>query len=185
MERIPVWTPRKLRRLKNAESEKVRKQRLRHQDRLREATIQAIKEGKEVPVDLELATGENEKKKLAIELLTDFLHSLRDNQVASLVGIKPLTLRKWRHDPIFAKALNAEITRKKELLRLEAYRGWFRAIRAGDTKVIEKYFKMTGDLTEEVNVNFNDLSKMDTTELAEEIKTMELQLKHNARARVN
>jgi hypothetical protein len=185
MERIPVWTPKKLKMLKRA----ARNKRLRHEDTRREkvmnATIEAIKQGHELPVSVELATRDNEKKKLAIELLTDFLHSLRDNQVASLVGITPLTLRKWRHDPVFAKLLNAEITRKKELLRLEAYKGWFRAIRAGDTKVIEKYFKMTGDLTEEVNVNFNDLSKMDTTELAEEIKSMELQLKNNARVRPN
>ena len=185
MERIPVWTPKKLRELKRAAKNKYQKQNQKRKDKVMKATIEAIKQGHDLPVGVELATRDNEKKKLAIELLTDFLHSLRDNQVASLVGITPLTLRRWRHDPVFAKLLNAEITRKKELLRLEAYRGWFRAIRAGDTKVIEKYFKMTGDLTEEVNVNFNDLSKMDSTELAEEIKTMELALKHNARARVN
>lgn len=152
---------------------------------LAKSARQAIKEASlhidQVPHGL--LDDDSGRKTLAINLMSDFLQSFSMRQIARMVGVSEPALRQWRHDPLFRRALDDKISQNRDLLRLEAFKGWARAIRAGDTKVIEKYLKMTGDIKDEtVNINVNDFSKMSDQELDTAIGDMEKQLA-NDRAR--
>lgn len=124
-----------------------------------------------------------EKQQQALRLLTDFHHVYSMAEIAALIGVSPPTLAKWRSDPIFNSLLNDEISKHRTTMRLEAFRAWFRAIKRGDTKVIKDYFKMTGDLREELDLNVKDMSAQTEEELAAEIKRMEAQLGEHSASR--
>lgn len=146
--------------------------------RRRHQVLQAKRDAKLAQQDLEAPPQRvignlEERQRMAVELLTDFHSNLKTHQICSILGITTKTLNTWRQEPYFMKLIDAELTRKRSIMRLEAYKGWFKAVRQGDTKVIKDYFKMTGDLTEELNVNVNDLSDMSTEDLEREIRAME------------
>lgn len=142
----------------------------------KEEQLMKIADGLDILRDRRLAERIKEKHKMAIALLTDFFHEYSVEQICAVIGVNPVTLRKWRQNPEFIKLLDEEITRKKTVMRLEAYKTVFKKIRKGDGKMTLAYLKMTGDLEENVNLKVKALEQMDTDELDKEIEQLEARL---------
>lgn len=135
----------------------------------------------EIDIGAELSL--SDKQNMAVKMLTFFHQSMSFNQVARAVGVDRKTLAAWRAEPIFRRKLDQAISDNQNIMRLEAHKTLFKAIKAGDLKAAIKYLEMTGDIRDEMTVNLNDLSKLDSAQLDDEIETMEKALGHDSSTR--
>ena len=97
-----------------------------------------------------------EKQQFAIKLMASFANPLTFTQIAKMLGVRRRVLFQWRSNQNFQRALDKEITKNKNVLRLEAYQQLFKKIRKGDGRALINYFKMTGDLSEKLDITMED-----------------------------
>lgn len=96
----------------------------------------------------------------AIKLLTDLEAKHTHKAVCKLVGIAESTLWRWFRqnggDNEFMEQYNQQLTMKKYAKRDYAWKALMSGIERGDTKLIEDYFKMIGELVPaELRTNVN------------------------------
>ena len=94
----------------------------------------------------------NQRQRQAVMLLSDFTSNYTNSQIAHQLEVTTATLWRWRNDPLFISELDKEITKRKTSLRREAYRHLFNKIRTGNYQAMKDYFKMTGDLKQQVEM---------------------------------
>jgi len=94
----------------------------------------------------------SEEQRMAIYLMTDFVHNFSYEYIAVRLNVSKETISKWRNDPFFIQQLDKELTRRRSFIRLHAFRNVHRAILRGDMKATWNYLKMSGDLKENINI---------------------------------
>jgi len=94
----------------------------------------------------------SDKQRMAIHLMTDFVHNFSYDWIAARLGVHLDTIYNWRNDPLFLRELDKEITRRRSFIRLHAFRNVHRAVIRGDMKATWNYLKMSGDLKENIEV---------------------------------
>lgn len=113
----------------------------------------------------------NQKQKMAVFLLTDFVQNYTYDYVAKYVGVSTAELAKWRNTPVFMRELDKEINKRISFVRLHAFRNINRSIVRGNVKDSWKYLEMTGDFKRTVKFEDNTGEKNLTDEQLElEIK---------------
>lgn len=119
----------------------------------------------------------NDKQRMAIHLMTDFVHNFSNAYICERLAISKEQLYKWRNDPMFLRELDKEITRRRSFIRIHAFRNVHRAILRGDMKSTWNYLKMSGDLKENINVVDNTgEQELSDNELNQEIMRLTKQL---------
>lgn len=115
----------------------------------------------------------DDKQRLAINLMVDFVRARSYQSIADYIGVSVDQISNWRNDPVFLAALNKEITRRKSFIRLHAFRNVHRAVLRGDMKATWNYLKMSGDLKENIDlIDPTGETEMDDTQLEQEIATL-------------
>lgn len=128
----------------------------------------------------------SDKQRMAIYLMTDFVHNFSYKYISTRLGIDPSVLTKWRNDPLFLRELDKEITRRRSFIRIHAFRNIHRAIMRGSMKDTWNYLKMSGDLKENVNiVDHTGERELDDNELTQEIVRLTKQLEATTKASEN
>lgn len=92
----------------------------------------------------------------AIDLLSDFIADYSMQEVSDELGINNQRLQRWMNRPEFLKALNQELDKRKTILRREAFSKFFGYVQKGKYKALTDYFRMTGDLTNQLEVHHHD-----------------------------
>lgn len=110
-----------------------------------------------------------DKQRMAIDLLSDFVNCWSYQYVAEKVGVTMRRMNQWRNDSFFIKQLDIAITKKKTMMRREAFRHFFKRIKKGDARAIRDYFKMSGDLKENIVLEDHNLDSMPEAQLDLEI----------------
>jgi len=120
----------------------------------------------------------NADQRLAIHLMTDFVHNFPYTYIARRIGIELSELYAWRNDPFFLRELDKEINRRKSFIRIHAFRNVHRAIMRGDMKSTWMYLKMSGDLRENVDITIDRTGEQELSEqeLNAEIQRLTAQL---------
>lgn len=122
----------------------------------------------------------SDKQRMAIFLMTDFTHNYSYTYIAKRIGISINELMIWRNDPYFLQQLDKEISKRKNFIRLHAFRNVHRAILRGDMKATWNYLKMSGDLKENVEiVDKTGEHELSDDELKTEILSLQKQLAAN------
>lgn len=119
----------------------------------------------------------SDKQRQAIHLMTDFIHNFSNAYICERLQVSTTDFYKWRNDPMFLRALDLEITRRRSFIRIHAFRNVNRAIMRGSMKDTWNYLKMSGDLRENINVVDNTGEKeLSDGELIDEITRLSKQL---------
>lgn len=111
-----------------------------------------------------------------IQLMSDFMNCWSPDYIAGQCGVSIAHLYKWRNDPFFMKELNQEITRRKTMMRLEAYKQLFKAVRRGKPMLLLAYLKMTGDFAEKIEVKDTTNEVKKESDLDAEIQMLQDEL---------
>jgi hypothetical protein len=115
----------------------------------------------------------NQTQRMAIHLLTDFVHNYSYAYISKYLCIAPATLSNWRNQPLFIRELDKEITRRKSFVRVHAFRNINRSIMRGNVKDSWKYLEMTGDLKKGLVIEDNTGEKeLSDEELEQQIGRM-------------
>lgn len=119
----------------------------------------------------------SDKQRVAIALMTDFVHNYSYEYIATRIGTDLQTITRWRNDPHFIREVDKEIRRRQNFILVHAFRNVNRAILRGSMKDTWQFLKMSGYLKDKVEIDRTGESvEMSDEELQNEILNLREQL---------